>query len=268
MATTRQVHGVDFSGASNAGEHIWIASGQRDGDTLRIDTCVEAHTLPHGETARDPCMSALTKFVERNPSSIFGFDFPFAIPDDITNLADWETFVLDFSDSFDDPDHFFDTCISRGAALPGEHVEYKRQTEINADTPWCAYNWRIRHQTYYGIGTLLANFVHNENARILPMQPPAHDLPWIVEVCPSCTLGNYSLPRTGYKGSGTQHEHRRTDIVDGLESNQISLSEDVRETAIQNTGGDALDSIIAADAAARALEADVRPVGIEGRIYV
>ena len=45
-AGRHSVYGVDFSGARDAGEKIWIASGVIEADTLRIDACQQAGNLP------------------------------------------------------------------------------------------------------------------------------------------------------------------------------------------------------------------------------
>ena len=268
MSSTRRVFGVDFSGARSAGDSIWIASGETGDGTFVIDECVPARELPDSAAPREECYRALTTFVEDRPDAIFGFDFPFGLPEDITAHRNWASFVREFADTYDSPDHFHEVCKARGAKLPGDGVEYYRETETDADVPWCSYQWRIRFQTYHGIGGFLAGFVEEESARILPMQPPASDIPWVIEVCPSSTLKYHDLPRQGYKETGAASEQRRAQIVEGLERDSLQLTDDVREMAIQDADGDALDSVIAADATARALEQNIRPVGVEGHIYV
>lgn len=73
MSETRDhVYGVDFSGAKNAGKHIWIAGGVIQGDALRIDTCRRADRLPKSSTRRDECLAALHAFIVDKSESAFG----------------------------------------------------------------------------------------------------------------------------------------------------------------------------------------------------
>lgn len=270
MASSRRIIGVDFSGAQQAGDHIWLTRGERVDGQLVVEACYPARELPNGGRERLQCLAALAECIGSEPNAAFGLDFPFGLPAEISPHDDWETFVGEFADTYDDPLDFHETCKAAGAALPGEHVEYLRRTEREAGAPWCAYNWRIKSQTYFGIGTVLADIVGEQRARVLPMQPPSMDLPWILEVCPSSTLGFHSLPRHGYKGSGHDCEQLRREIVEGLERNHVTLGEEVRATAIQDPRGDALDSLIAAEATSRAVSdvANMRPVGVEGQIFV
>jgi hypothetical protein len=58
----RRVYGVDFGGAKDAGNRIWIASGVVAKDTLPIETCCRARDLPDSARDRGRCLEALRCF--------------------------------------------------------------------------------------------------------------------------------------------------------------------------------------------------------------
>jgi hypothetical protein len=271
MNSNRRIYGVDFSGAKKAGNKIWITSGHIVDGTLFAEGCFPAHEIPNGGRDRQQCLNALVDFVASNHHAVFGFDFPFSLPADVVpDTSDWETFVTGFSNEFRSPQDFYESCKSRGGELPGEKIEYKRTTDKRAEAPFCPYNLRIKSQTYYGIRDLLSPLVEEEKACILPMQTAEESKPWVLEICPSSTLRHEELPRQGYKDSGASAESVREQIVKGLENMGVRLPEGIRHTAIEETDGDALDSIIALVAAARAAydRPDVDANRSEGHIYV
>lgn len=270
MTSARRIYGVDFSGSQSAGDKIWLASATVSEKTLFVEACFPARELPNSAHEREQCLTALVEFIESNRCAAFGLDFPFGLPTRVVpEHTDWKTFVTTFSDQYTGPLDLHEKCKNQGEGLPGDRVEYKRVTDVDADAPFCPYNWRMKSQTYYGISELLARLVKEDRARILPMQSARDSLPWVLEVCPSSTLRDRGLPRQGYKGSTIDHEQVRREIIERLEDATITLTDSVRATASQETDGDALDSIVAAVATARAIDErpDVDPKGTGGHIY-
>ncbi|ESS04965.1 MAG: protein of unknown function (DUF429) [uncultured archaeon A07HR67] len=109
---------------------------------------------------------------------------------------------------------------------------------------------------------------------------PAPLGPVIAETYPAAILDRRGLCRTGYKGSGDDETARRTRNAEGLESQPaVSYAADaaIRETAVGNAGGDAVDAVAACvgafDAAREgyATETDAfddpEAVEVEGYIY-
>jgi hypothetical protein len=101
------------------------------------------------------------------------------------------------------------------------------------------------------------------------------DRPWIIETCPASTLKHAGL-YPSYKGPSGSARDARRHIVRGLVRSGLvaPLSPSLRRLAIDNTGGDALDSMIAAAATGRAfLTGALAPRlsdphdHLEGRVY-
>ncbi|WP_181691961.1 DUF429 domain-containing protein [Natronomonas sp. LN261] len=123
-----------------------------------------------------------------------------------------------------------------------------------------------------------------------PSPPPDDDGPYrsagsrnVIEVYPAGTLRRLGTVDTGYKdgADGARDGRRRilnrlssTDPGDTAGPDRVSLElpASVRETALEEPGGDALDSVVAAVATARAVEREFvtdRPFDDrEGHIYV
>lgn len=110
---------------------------------------------------------------------------------------------------------------------------------------------------------MLDPLIQNRLACVLPMQHPHHGTPWILEICPASTLKKMNLYRP-YKGK--EHRKQRGRILNAVEATgSISIPEEaIREKIIADSGGDALDSVIAAYSTFRAL---CNPVALMGRAY-
>jgi hypothetical protein len=97
----------------------------------------------------------------------------------------------------------------------------------------------------------------------------------VIETCPASTLKHAGL-YPSYKGKSDEARAARRHIVDGLVRRGLlaPLSRSLRRLAIENHGGDALDSMVAAAATARAHRSgafrDIIPNRyelVEGRVY-
>jgi hypothetical protein len=266
----RQVYGVDFSGAADAGKKIWITKGMIDGEALRIEACYQGADLPGSDVARDPCLAALRDFIARETDSAIGLDFPFGLPRELVKMDTWEDFAVSFPDCYASPEVFRETCR---AATDGS--ELKRVTDRESHTPFSPYNIRLYRQTYFGISNVLAPVVRDQVACVLPMQTALPDKPWILEICPASTLKREYL-YWPYKGKSHEHREGRARILAAIEqSAHLSLSDALRSVILDDPGGDALDSVIAAFAVFRTLR---NPAGVvamwdsvyalEGCVYV
>ncbi len=267
------IYGVDFSGARDAGRRIWIARGVLDGNILCIEDCRPGEMLPGSSSKRDACLCALRDLIFSENQAVIGLDFPFGLPGGLPSVAamkSWEESILSFATSFRSPDHFRDIC-RRDAG----NRDLKRETDNIAGTPWSPYNWRLRWQTFYGIRDVLAPLVKEDTVRVLPMQDADQSKPWLVEICPASTLKAEGL-HLGYKGKGETERKGRQAILTWLEGAariRIPTSQ-LREEILGNPGGDALDSLVAAVATARALRSEFRvpeeqsqAARIEGYVY-
>jgi hypothetical protein len=251
MHPPHHIYGIDFSGAQDAGNKIWIARAIPDGEGFLIQECFKARDLPNSGRVLKGCLPALVNLVKCHPNAVFGFDFPFGLPASLVQENTWEEFVLAFPTRFKDPDDFKKLCFT-GA---GDR-ELRRQTDNEAYTPFSPYNLRIYKQTYYGIREILTPLVRNIQACVLPMQKPSIAKPWVLEICPASTLRALGLGGILYKGRSENHKGNRRRILETIERigpTQIAQAE-IKQTIIEDNGGDALDSVIAAMAAFNAIQ--------------
>lgn len=160
----------------------------------------------------------------------------------------------------------------------------RRKTDIETSTPFDSYHYRIIYQTFHGMRDVLLPISKRAETAVLPFQyhrmPSARRI--VVEACPSSFLKRWKLPHTRYKQSGGKpptHVHRsnRLEILRGIDSlpkvfpakgtscNQdssietdfsskdptkevpckIGMSSHRRRMIMQDSGGDALDAVLA-----------------------
>ncbi len=267
----RQVYGVDFSGAADAGKKIWITKGIVVGEALHVEACYQGAELPGSGVERDRCLAALRDFIGGEKDSVFGLDFPFGLPRELVKADTWEDFALSFPDNHASSEAFRETCrVATGGS------ELKRLTDRESHSPFSPYNIRLYRQTYYGLRDVIAPLVQGKLACVLPMQTPAPGKPWVLEICPASTLKRESL-YWPYKDKSAKHALARERILEAIEQSAPSLSvpEMLRPVILDDPGGDALDSVVAAFAVFRALRnpAGVAAIGdsvytLEGYVYV
>ena len=121
---------------------------------------------------------------------------------------------------------------------------------------------------------MLAPLVRDGEVSVLPMQSAKPDRPWVIEIYPAATLDQFGLCHNDYKGDTEASRKRRKRNLDGLlECAGGELrGNGIRATAIEDSEGDALDSLVAAVATFRAVRNGLPPVDEashpEGHIYV
>lgn len=265
----RRVYGIDFSGAKDAGRRIRIARGVIADGTLWIEACHQAADLPGAGWAREPALAALRRLIAAEPGAVVGLDFPFGLPATLVPEEDWEAFACGFARRYPDPDAFRRACAGAAGGR-----ELRRLTDTEAATPFSPYNLRLYRQTYTGIRDLLAPLVAAGAACVVPMQLALPGRAWLLEVCPASTLkrdGRYAP----YKGRGEARRAGRARILEALEGVEgVVVPAEVRRDALDDAGGDALDSLIAAVATFRAATDPTFPgsaggrYALEGRVYV
>jgi hypothetical protein len=252
--------GVDFSGARHAGRSIWVARLRADRDIPRVVSCVRGDELEGSGKPRDACLTALRRLVAAHPEAVFGFDFPFGLSAGLIEERSWEKFILNFPEKHDSAADFRKWCRDRS-----EEGEPKRRTDRETKTPFAPSNLRLYRQTFYGIRDLLLPLVRDGVTCVLPMQEPKPDQAWLLEICPASRLKRESAEAGlagfpgRYKGRSTEHRAARTRILRHLERTHrlriepdpghqpvIRSERNLRSRILENPGGDALDSVIAA----------------------
>jgi hypothetical protein len=265
----RTVCGIDFSGAQDAGKRIWIACGDILDDVILISECFPAKDLPSSGQHRDQAISCLRAFIRKKRDCVFGLDFPFGIPRVLVAEESWEEWLGVFPERYASPEGFKRLCC-----LASNGKELKRATDVETKTPFSPYNLRLFRQTFFGVRDLLRPLIREKAVCVLPFQKPQGARPWIIEICPASTLKKegFGFP---YKGSGMNRRAAREKILRGMEKSSVVKVEktSLHKRIIENRGGDALDSVIAAYATFKALNRGLTsetsaPYAVEGRVYV
>ena len=242
----REIFGVDFSGAKAACNKIWVSYAEVAGARLCILDCYPLSELSSSKMSREDCLLALLDLILSSKHSIFGMDFPFGIPVQLMQGLSWNELIRDFPKLYANEYEFRDISLK----LSG-NVELKRLTDKEVKAPFCVYNLRLYRQTYFGIRDIIRPLVISDAASILPLQPLKADVPWLMEICPASTLKQEGL-YSPYKGKGSKEKANREHILYHLEKKAVDMSTGIRDKALQNADGDALDSIIAAYSVFRA----------------
>jgi hypothetical protein len=260
---TRRIFGLDFSGAKKAGRLIWLAEGRQSGRGFHILTCMPAAELPGGAADRERALAALRNFIASTSDAIFGCDFPFSLPNALLRAKTWPDFLARF-------DHASAEAFRKHCCNLTGGKEPKRKTDEESKTPWSAFNVRLHHQTYHGLAGLLRPLVRQDMANVLPMQKPRQGRAWIIETCPASTL-KYLHWRGSYKSTGLGSQRQAILALLRDQAGLQALPSSIERIVLENAGGDALDSIIAALATAAALAqidaGDRSGDQLEGRVY-
>ncbi|MBW2030983.1 MAG: hypothetical protein JRH06_14420 [Deltaproteobacteria bacterium] len=206
-----EIYGVDFSGARDAGERIWIAEAVIEAKALIVQNCFRAESLPGGGKEPEKCLPALRKFMTDRPGALFGLDFPFGMPRELVQERSWEDFIHAFPKRYRAPGHFRDTCLRRSS-----NRELKRLTDIQNQAPFSPYNLRIYRQTYYGIREILYPLVRDNLASIIPMQSEEEGQPRVMEICPAATLKREGLYGR-YKGISGGRRQRSCQVENTID---------------------------------------------------
>jgi len=267
-----RIFGVDFSGAVEAGNLIWLAEARPAGDgALELLSCFPASALPGSAADRARCLAALVEFIAAERDAAFGCDFPFSLPLELGDGVAWVEYLDGFARRFADAEDFRLACHVRAGR------ELRRVTDREARVPFCAYNIRLYRQTFHGIAGVLAPLAVSGRAAVLPMQPAAAGRALLLEICPASVLRRLGLyGRFGpYKGAASSCREARRLLLKALIDGGLLAPPGpaLRRTLLDNRGGDALDSAIAAVACHRALREPAfdRPrtasEAFEGRVY-
>jgi hypothetical protein len=264
--TTRQTFiGIDFSGATDAGRKIWLAVGHEWQSSLHIDWCFRAADLPDGGEDRDAALRVVCSFLIGQQAAIAGCDFPFALHRSQMSGADWQSWLVQNVVRQTSADTWRD-------ALRGER-ELRRVTDNEMKTPMAPLNLRVYRQTFHGLRDLLYPMMQ-QGACVLPMMAALSESLWLVETCPASALKKAEL-YAPYKGAATELRAMRQRIVQTWQERySLQMSPALEEKVIDDAGGDALDSVLAAWIAWRICHCgeDLTALpgsdyAVEGRVY-
>ena len=244
MTSPDRYIGIDFSAASkDGGRRTWIAEAVPDDSGLTIERLFPAASLPGSGPDRDTMLPALRRYLAGARNSLIGLDFPFSVPAALMDGDDWRSFASRLGTRFDEPEAFRDWCRRRSNGR-----EWRRRCDVEARTPFAAYNLRIYRQTYWGIVGILAPLAVDRQVDIAPVDCGRRTadntgVPVLAEICPASTLKRLDCYGS-YKGAKNEHALARGSIAERLIEEGCRLSPSIRAMAVQNRGGDALDSLV------------------------
>jgi hypothetical protein len=234
--------GIDFSGAALAGEKIWVSRAVIEKGALHFDFLERASNLPEGAPERETALTALLTWIKSQQGARCGFDFPFSLVREAIPDASYGAWLKNFSTRYP-------TAEDLKSCGYGE----KRATDIAAKTPFSPLNLRLYRQTYYGIRDVLAP-LYESGACILPFDEPDPHHTWLLEICPASLLKREKL-YLSYKGKSAAQRLNRETIAQEMGSRTLfSWDERLKEKALGDPEGDALDAVLSAICVFNALQ--------------
>ena len=239
--------GVDFSGAgdnSTKGK-TWLTKGRFNGEALTIDACESI--------SRDGLEKMLNKLPD---GAVAAMDFPFSVPmafaehlghpqGDMPTL--WDAVKMMDLDVFKRESRCFAECLR-----VGDLAHSNAQPCLHYGRP-IMVNMTLR-------GMQMLHRLYGANRfEVPPLPKPASMLPVLLEVMPGAALKTFRLPYTRYKDGKDDADRqtrqtKRAEILRRLEAHsgvRLPNLDDIRSICVENVGGDALDSLVAAAVATR-----------------
>ncbi|WP_284007682.1 DUF429 domain-containing protein [Haloarcula pelagica] len=263
------VLGVDFSGASAAGDALWVTEATPTPRGLRVDECYRASDRWGSD--REAAHAGLRERITDDDIGTVGLDFPFSLPQTVldaqcrgtwTGLCAW----LGGSDGPNDPRSFSQRC-RQTAEMAVEKRDVRRETDLRRGA-LCPYTNRTRSMTFYGVRDVLGRLAERDDIAVVPMQEETSETTTrVCEVYPAATFSWLGCYREGYKNVEGARD-RRSENVDAVSDCSVLVGAHRRQYLDNH---DALDSLAAAVTTARVADgARPTPAGpvTEGCIYV
>ena len=274
----RQVFGVDFSGAKDAGARAWLARLDVRTKRPRL-TSLQSLGAHAGSDARDAALGWLVSAIGASKDALWGIDAPLGLPVELFDASDDWRAQLAYVRTFDRADAMGRALVARSLERFGRH-HVRRATDVATKTPFDCYHYRIVHQTFAAMHDVLPALLAGRGTAVLPFDYAklAKAERVVVEACPSSTLKRLGLPHQGYKQpTGAKldaaRSKRRRALTTAI-AEHVDVPQELARTMAQNRGGDALDAVVAALGAhegfAREDHDDVRRdarATREGRVY-
>jgi hypothetical protein len=297
----RNYYGVDFSGGRLAGRNVWVArcvpaSGGRKpavSPTAGLRPPLALVSLDRlealaGTAERTPALAHLVHLMRSSTAALWGCDFPFGLPVELfPHPHRWPTAFAFLAEWDEDAYGCGLECVRRAKRLKKRIAGYRtalhvrRTTDVEAKAPFDTFHYRLIYQTFFGMRDVIGPLSRTPRTAVLPFQyrrlPTAERV--IVECCPSSVLKKLGLPHQNYKqptGGPLTRRRKRTrhTLLEAL-AEFVDIGPAFRRTVMRNPGGDALDAVIAAVGAWRAVPAaDHRAIARhprykhEGHLYV
>lgn len=246
----REIIGVDFSGAAEAGRNIWIARcAIAKGRRLRLTSLDRLENLA-GSAKRDVALPWLLNDIQTSDRALWGIDCPFGLPVEL-GWKNWPALLRAMTKWTTGASEFGRHCCERSMSAVGT-MHVRRMTDRETRTPFDCHHYRIIHQTFHGIRELMVPLRRDPTTCVLPFDVDtlATADRVVAEACPGSTLKRLALPHSRYKQAkpgrvAARFIKTRKTILAGIEP-FVEIDETSRRTMLNNPGGDALDAVLAA----------------------
>ena len=214
----------------------------------------------------------MTGWIAEQNDAVIGCDFPFSLPFGAAAEPDRHGFARGFLERYPSAPQFRAAMRQRYANATVKEPRRKTDGATEAATPWNPWNIRLYWQTHAGIGSVLAPLIGR--AAIAPFDAAIPGKPLIVETCPASSLKALGLYRkhSSYKGRKDACRVARSALLNALLHRKlVTVEPSLRARIVDDSGGDALDAVIAALGAAASLAPIESGTGydhqIEGWVY-
>lgn len=253
-------HGVDFSGAKKAGDTIWVAevlpTRRKPGFAL---TSLRSLSTICGTAERAPALAHLVEMILASDRALWGFDFPFGLPVELFPAGTTWPEQFEFLRAWGDDAYGCGLeCVRRATRTFGrKHL--MRAADTEARTPFDTFHYRLIYQTFFGMRDVVDPLRRTAGTAVLPFQyrkfRTARRV--LVECCPSSVLKRVKVPHQNYKqpkgGPLTRKRKQTRHEILGWLAGVVAFDDRFRRVMMRNPGGDAIDAVIAAVGAARAV---------------
>ena len=251
-------YGVDFSGGreiANGNRKIWIAEwGPNEGIlTLRCGTdnpSLRRSDLPGYISAKRGWWALDFPFgVAQGTAAVLGIFGPNA-------WMDWLNWCAGGADATERRD-----TARQAVVEAGQDWTQRRAVDVSNGTTWFPLFEQLYRQTIYGAAEVLlpVSQLHSQSICVLPWHDVGDKKVVVVEGFPGVTLRErLGFPGTGYKGKREECREARSAILEALSGAPFRVlspgnptHEQIRERAIADCEGDAVDALILLVAARR-----------------
>ncbi|MFQ3592486.1 MAG: DUF429 domain-containing protein [Gemmataceae bacterium] len=243
------VQGIDFSGARQAGSALWWATLVPEAQRWRLARLTSLAALA-GTTDRARVLASLRQAIALSEATLWAFDFSFALPAVLLGEAtSWRAWLVQLAQQPDDAPAFGRFCATRAFQQTGRSCVL-RQTEQEQGAHLCAYHPHLVYQLFYGVREVLRPLSTDPSTAILPFDyerlPQARR--FLVETLPAATLRRLGWPDRGYKGGGrnTRRQSQLREELVGQLAKEVAIESEFQEVMRRQSGGDALDAVLAA----------------------
>lgn len=258
--------GVDFSGAKRAGDFIWVAELEPQARPPGLAlTSLASLTSLCGTAERAVALRHLVGLVLDSDRALWGCDFPFGLPVELfpadTPWADQFDFLREWGD---DAYGCGLECVRRATELlQRKHI--RRASDTEARTPFDTFHYRLIYQTFFGMRDVVDPLRRTPRTAVLPFQyrKLAQAKRVVVECCPGSVLKRAGVPHQNYKqpagGPLTRRRRLTRHAILTWLAGEVAIDDRFRRVMMRNPGGDAMDAVIAAVGAAKAVPAANHP---------